>query len=366
MPITLHPPIIRYWIATCLVLIFIMVGVGGATRLTESGLSIVEWKLISGILPPLSEEAWQREFSEYQTSPQYQQVNTHFGVEEFKEIYWLEYIHRVLGRIIGLTIIVPFVWFYVRKQLSPPLAKRMFLACILVALQGTVGWIMVASGLQDEPRVAPIKLALHLSLAFALFSYLLWTYWQVRGVPVIAKALARNHPASSHNTGLLRVARNDVSRAALMVRLLTALLSLQIILGALVAGLRAGLSYNTWPLMDGDFIPSGLYATDPWWKNHLESVLMVQFQHRIGAYLLAALILIFVAHAWKRLPELRRWLGALSLTLKIQFSLGVLTILTHVHITLAVAHQLMALVLLSVLLYGIYRLPLDHGQGKKN
>ena len=343
MPIQKHKPIIRHWLSLCLVLIAVMVGLGGATRLTESGLSIVEWKLVTGVLPPLTHEAWDAEFAAYKTSPQYQKVNAHFGLEEFKNIYWLEYLHRLLGRIIGLVMVIPFAWFALHKQLSPALTRRMAGACLLVALQGTVGWLMVASGLKNEPRVEPIKLALHLSLAFTLFCYLLWTWWQVAGIT----------RAVHHAT------------AAKMARAILAILGLQIVLGALVAGLRAGLTYTTWPLMDGVWIPQGLHLLEPWWKNHLENVLTVQFQHRVGAYLSTLAILMFGWYVWQRLTHLRPAIACLLGALTIQFSLGVATLLTHVNIVLAVAHQLGALLLLSCLVYCLYALPLDHGQGTK-
>lgn len=329
-----HLPAIHRWLTLCAALVVLMVLVGGVTRLTESGLSIVEWKLVSGTLPPMNEAAWQTEFSDYQTSPQFLKVNRTFTLDDFKEIFWLEYLHRLLGRVIGLAIILPFAYFAARRMLPKPLLRRGFGLCVLVAAQGTVGWVMVASGLVDQPRVAPIKLGLHLLLAFALFCLLLWTRWQVSGT-------ARS-PAPPC--------------VALGARILLALVTLQIFAGALVAGLRAGKSYNTYPLMDGKFIPEGLHRLAPWWLNHVESVTTVQFQHRVLALLVAASVLAFVLLA-RRLFTHTRLLGALVAALCLQFMLGVATLLSGVQLALASAHQLAALLLLGLLLRMCYLAP---------
>lgn len=329
---------VLWWLNLCIACVVLMVVIGGATRLTESGLSIVEWKLVSGILPPLNEASWAREFAEYQTSPQFQKVNSHFGLQEFKTIYWLEYLHRLMGRITGLIFILPLLYFYARRQLPSPLGKRMAIACTLIALQGTVGWIMVASGLHDEPRVAPVKLALHLSLACTVFGYLLWTRWLARSAssaPPIP-AMARS------GWGLLGIA------------------ALQIVMGALVAGLRAGMSYTTWPLMDGHFIPEGLYLLSPWWMNHLENILTVQFQHRMGAYILTLACIVYALAFWQHRHH-RRWLIALVVVIFLQMSLGIITLLTVVSLHPALAHQLMALGLITILLRLIYiNIPTAH------
>lgn len=306
-----------------------MVLIGGLTRLTESGLSIVEWKLLSGIFPPLTEQSWQHEFAAYQTSPEYQKINSGFALADFKRIFWLEYIHRVLGRVIGLALLLPFIYFTARRMLPKPFVKRMAIACVLVAAQGAVGWIMVASGLVDQPRVSPLKLTLHLSLALALFGWLLWARWQLAPAP---------RPVAA-------------SKYALAARLLLVAATLQIIFGALVAGLDAGYSYNTFPLMDGQWIPTGLHLLSPWWLNHLESILTVQFQHRVMAYAVAFGILVFVAWAWRdAIPTQRFWLKALAGAVFLQFSLGVATLLSEMNIALASMHQLGAVLLLGVLL----------------
>lgn len=317
-----HAPALKRWLLAVMALVVLMVALGGYTRLTESGLSIVEWNLVGGTLPPMSDAAWEAEFAKYQSSPQFRQVNSDFGVAEFKTIFWLEYLHRLLGRIIGLMVIVPLLVFWARGMLTPQMKRWGIGLTVLVAAQGAVGWIMVASGLVDEPRVAPVKLALHLSLAFVFFLALLTTYWKVDG-----KRAAWNLGGAA----------------------LCDIVALQIIFGALVAGLDAGLTYNTYPLMDGQFIPDGLHVATPWWLNHLENVLTVQFQHRMGAIAVVVASLALVAYRWRgatgaEKQALRLLLGVVA----VQFVLGVATLLTHVHIHLAVAHQLAALLLLGV------------------
>ncbi|MFM9889953.1 MAG: COX15/CtaA family protein [Rickettsiales bacterium] len=366
-PIPRHLPAIRRWLNVCLLLVGLMVLVGGVTRLTESGLSIVEWKLVSGTLPPMTEAAWQAEFSDYQTSPQFMKVNRTFTLGDFKQIFWLEYIHRLLGRIIGLTIILPFAYFAAQRALPKPMLRRGLGLCVLVAAQGTVGWVMVASGLVDQPRVAPIKLGLHLLLAFALFCALLWTRWQITSTPPLRGSQNRHsddfgggqltgtYPPTKTLTRFDSPARGEWV-VALAARALLALVTLQIFAGALVAGLRAGKAYNTYPLMDGKFIPEGLHTLNPWWLNHVESVATVQFQHRMLALLVAASVLAF---AWlaRRVFAHAQLLGALAATVCLQFALGVATLLTGVNIALASAHQLVALLLLGLLLRVCYLTP---------
>ncbi len=330
-PLPQHTRAIANWLLICASLVALMVFVGGVTRLTESGLSIVEWKLFSGTLPPLSEEAWVAEFEEYKATPQFKQVNQHFELSDFKGIYWLEYLHRLLGRVIGLAVLLPFLYFSARRMLPRRLFFRCFGIGLLVAAQGTVGWLMVASGLVDQPRVAPIKLGAHLLLAFTVFCVILWTRWQVLGHASV--------PAS-----------RLVRRLAVIT---LALLLIQIFFGALVAGLRAGLTYNSYPLMDGQFIPGGLHSLVPVWLNHFENVTMVQFQHRMGALAVVASGLILAAVSWKNVG-LRHVANQISLTISLQFVLGVATLLSVVNIAFASAHQLIALLLLALLVRLIY------------
>lgn len=334
-PLSIHLRLLKRWLTLATVLVMAMVVLGGVTRLTESGLSIVEWKLVSGIVPPMSETAWTEEFDAYKTSPQFEKVNRNFTVEDFQQIYWLEYMHRLLGRIIGLVIVGGTVYFGIRGYLPRPLFRRMVAISLLVAAQGTVGWLMVASGLVDQPRVAPIKLALHLLLAFALYAALLWTRWQMLGHPRITER----------------------RRVGLAVRGLLVLVIVQVIFGALVAGLRAGLTYNSFPLMDGEFILPGLYAMEPWWLNHLENIAMVQFQHRIGGIAVLLAGTGFVLWSWKKVA-IRHALLLLLAVILLQFCLGVATLLSVVALPLAVAHQFVALWLTGILVRIVYRLPL--------
>ncbi len=327
--------LIRIWLYSCLTCVVFMVFVGGVTRLTESGLSIVEWDLISGILPPMSRETWEAELEAYRDTPEYQQINRGMSVEQFKQIYWLEWLHRLLGRITGLVFLVPYLYFLVRRQLNPMLIRRGLIAGLLVAAQGGVGWVMVQSGLVDDPRVSPVKLAMHLSLAFAVFGYTLWTLWLLR-------------PPAAAESGLHPPAPQRAFWPALG---LTGLLFVQIVLGAIVAGMDAGLTYNTWPLMDGRFIPDGLMLLEPWYRNLLANVTMVQFQHRMGAYVLTACVLLFVGWRWAMAPiGERRRLIMLTSAIFAQMILGIATVLYIVPIGLASAHQLLALVLWVLML----------------
>lgn len=332
----IHPPqarIMRIWLIACMACVVAMVWLGGVTRLTESGLSIVKWDLVSGTLPPVSQEAWQAEFDAYKTSPEYQKKNTHFDVAAFKNIFWLEYLHRLLGRITGMVFLLPLLYFAARRNLPAPFLKRMLGITVLVGAQGTVGWIMVASGLVDQPRVSPIKLALHLMLAFSVFACLLMTYHRYF-TPVRIEAASRllHHGA----------------------RVLLALFTLQLILGAIVAGTDAGYSYNTYPLMDGRFIPTGLYLLSPWWLNHLENIVMIQFQHRIGALILAGSVLAYAWYLCMRIAQGKRWALQLAAAVGLQFALGVATLLSVMALPLASAHQLVALWLLATLLQLIH------------
>lgn len=321
---------VALWILACMSCVAMMVFIGGVTRLTESGLSIVEWKLVSGILPPIGEAAWAKEFTAYQTSPEYKRKNFSFGVEEFKRIFWLEYLHRLLGRLTGLIFLLPLLYFSVRRALPTRLFRRMCGACLLVGAQGAVGWVMVASGLVDDPRVNPAKLALHLLLAFTLFGLLLWTYWQVRGRIAVAGTV----PASGYGA-------------------LTCLLVAQILIGALVAGNDAGLSYNSYPLMDGHLVPQGLMTLSPWHKNLIVNIVFVQFAHRLLAHLLLAGVIVLVIRDY-HIHAMRPALALLAATTGIQFLLGVLTLVYVVPIPLASAHQMGALALLGALLNQLY------------
>jgi cytochrome c oxidase assembly protein subunit 15 len=323
-----HHGVIRLWLYTVAILIFAMVLVGGATRLTESGLSIVEWKPVTGTVPPLSESAWQAEFDKYKTIPQFQVRNSGMTLHEFKTIFWWEWAHRLMGRLIGAAFLLPFLFFLVRGWIVAPLRGRLWGIFALGALQGAVGWWMVASGLADRLEVSQYRLATHLILACVIFVAVLWTAVQLSGRPAIAVP-------SRVRTGAL----------ALLVLAL-----FQIYLGALVAGLRAGLIYNTWPLIDGALVPeaSRLFHDVPWWRNLFENTLTVQFNHRMTAYLLLALALVHLVDVARSAPRVLPLAAALAGAIVLQAALGILTLLHEVPIDLALAHQAGAVIVLAL------------------
>jgi len=262
---------VRGWLAVVAIMIVAMVLVGGATRLTESGLSIVEWKPVAGTLPPLGTQAWADAFEAYKAIPQYQQVNKGMSLAEFKTIFWWEWSHRLLGRTIGAVFLLPFLYFLWRGGLSGELKRRLWLIFTLGALQGAVGWWMVASGLSARTEVSQYRPAVHLILAVAILGAVVWTRQRLSPQPQDA----------------------DAPRHRIIASVVLGLTILQMYFGALVAGLRAGKIYNTWPLIDGAFIPSGdrLFFDQPWWRNLFENLLTVQFEHRMTAYALFALAL---------------------------------------------------------------------------
>jgi heme a synthase len=317
---------LRLWLLAVAGLIFAMVLVGGATRLTESGLSIVEWKPLTGTVPPLSESAWQAEFEKYKTIPQYQQVNRGMTLEEFKLIYRWEWAHRLLGRLIGTAFLLPFLWFLWRGAIEPALRGWLWAIFGLGALQGAVGWWMVASGLAERVNVSPYWLAFHLTLASAIFALIVWTIQRLRPQPVT------NAPMRLRATAII----------------LLAMVLCQIYWGALVAGLRAGLLYNTWPLIDGHVVPAAasLFFNEPWWRNLFENPLTVQFTHRMIAYTLWAAALV---HAIDCVRAGRAGLAiVLAIAVTMQAALGIATLLYQVPISLALAHQGMAIVVLAI------------------
>jgi heme a synthase len=317
---------VRRWLIAVAGLIFVMVLVGGATRLTESGLSIVEWQPVTGTLPPLSEAGWRIAFQKYQTTPQYQHVNRGMSLEEFKTIFWWEWTHRLLGRLIGVAFLLPFVWFLWRGWIEPQLRARLWIIFSLGALQGAVGWWMVVSGLTDRVEVSQYRLATHLSLACVIMAATLWT----------AEGLS-NRPVS--------VAPKRVRLSAIVLAIAVLV---QIYLGAIVAGLRAGLIYNTWPLIDGAFVPerARLFFDTPLWRNFFENALLAQFDHRMFAYLLWGAVFLHVIDVARSGSALTTAL-ALMAALTIQAGLGVLTLVHQAPLMLALAHQGMAMVTLA-------------------
>jgi cytochrome c oxidase assembly protein subunit 15 len=321
---------IRAWLFSVAALIAVMVLVGGATRLTESGLSIVEWKPVMGTLPPLSQGQWEQAFEGYKLIPQYRELNVGMSLSDFKTIFWWEWSHRQLGRVIGVVYLLPFLFFLSRASISAELRRRLWLIFGLGALQGAVGWWMVASGLSERVEVSQYRLATHLVLALLIFAAIVWTLRRLTDRPT-----------------LVLFSRSKVTGVLLVV-----ITFVQLYLGALVAGLRAGLVYNTWPAIDGGFIPSSarLWFEQPWWRNLFENTLTVQFEHRMTAYalfLLAALhaIDLLLAKAPRVAIDGALWLLTV---VTLQAVLGILTLLNHVPILLALSHQAVAIAVLTL------------------
>jgi len=320
---------VRAWLIMVAVLIAAMVLVGGATRLTESGLSIVEWKPVTGALPPLSRAEWTQAFEGYKAIPQYRQMNAGMSLDEFKTIFWWEWSHRLLGRVIGAAYLLPFLYFLWRGGLGAELKRRLWGIFALGALQGAVGWWMVASGLSERVEVSQYRLATHLVLALLIFAGILWTL----------RRLAEPAPSSAP------------SRLKITANVLLALTFVQLYLGALVAGLRAGKIYNTWPDIDGAFIPSAarLFFDVPWWRNLFENTLTVQFEHRMVAYTLFVLAILHAIDAARSRVDRSELDSALWLlgVVTLQATIGILTLLNQAPMDLALTHQAVAIVVLT-------------------
>jgi cytochrome c oxidase assembly protein subunit 15 len=321
---------VRVWLILVAILIAVMVLVGGATRLTEAGLSIVEWKPVTGVLPPLSETQWTAAFDAYKTIPQYRQLNAGMSPGEFKSIFWWEWGHRLLGRAIGLAYLLPFLWFLWRGALGTELKQRLWGIFGLGALQGAVGWWMVVSGLSQRVEVSQYRLATHLVLALMIFAGIVWTL----------RRLGDTTPS---------VAPLRLKIGAIVLLVLT---FVQLYLGALVAGLRAGKIYNTWPDIDGGFIPSAarLFFDAPWWRNLFENTLTVQFEHRMVAYTLFALAVLHAIDAARSRVDRAVIDGAVWLlgVVALQATLGILTLLNQAPMDLALTHQAVAIAVLTL------------------
>lgn len=331
---------VAIWLLVCCALVFVMVVVGGVTRLTRSGLSIVEWQPVAGTLPPLTEAAWQDMFTKYQATPEYVKVNRGMSLDEFKGIFWWEYIHRLIGRTIGLVFFVPLVWFLAKRHIPWSAAPKFVGILLLGGAQGGIGWWMVKSGLVDLPRVSHVRLAIHLGMAFLIFAVLLWTALGL---------LARDRRP------LLSDERHRLARYATA---LAVFVFVMVLSGALVAGTRAGYAYNTFPLMDGRFVPVGLGAMEPWWDNVFHNLTTVQFNHRMFAWTLAFVVPAFW-WACRRadLPLMpRRAVNLLLAMLVVQIALGISTLLFHVPVALGAAHQGGALVLFGLTLWTAHAL----------
>ena len=329
-PQTSHHRAVRWWLVSIAALIAIIVLVGGATRLTESGLSIVEWKPVTGTLPPFGQEQWTQAFEAYKTIPQYRELNAGMSLAEFKTIFWWEWSHRLLGRVIGVAYLLPFLWFLWRGALSAELRRRLWLIFGLGAVQGAVGWWMVASGLSQRVEVSQYRLATHLVLALLIFAAVVWT---------LRRLADRPRSAASPRLKMTSVA-------------LVVMTFVQLYLGALVAGLRAGKIYDTWPEIDGSLIPSAsrLFFETPWWRNLFDNTLTVQFEHRMTAYLLFVVAVLHAIDAIRSRAGTSVVNGALWLAavVTLQATLGVLTLLNQAPMDLALAHQAVAIAVLTL------------------
>ncbi len=331
---------VQIWLVALAAMVALTAVIGAATRLTGSGLSITEWQPIMGVVPPLSEADWQAAFAKYKLIPQYTEINRGMSLAAFKTIFWWEWGHRLIARGIGVVFLVPFLVFLAQGRIAKSLVPRLVVLFLLGGLQGAIGWIMVKSGLVDRVTVSPYKLALHLGCAVLIFALLVWTALEVGG--------------GRRRRGIHLATVTEGQK--LLAAVVAGLVYLQIVSGALVAGLRAGFTYNTWPLMDGRLIPEGLGTLQPWWLNVFENVATVQFNHRMLAYAVVALGLWQAISVWQTADDesVRRsglWLG---IALLAQMALGIWTLLAWVPLSLGVAHQGGALVVLAIALWHLY------------
>lgn len=328
------------WLLLCCAMIFAMVVLGGVTRLTGSGLSMVEWDPIFGVVPPLTQARWEEVFHQYQQSPEYKKINAAMDLQGFKGIYWLEYAHRLLGRTIGVVFLLPLLYFWMRGKLERALAPKLLMIFVLGGLQGALGWYMVKSGLIDNPHVSQYRLTAHLAMAFVIYAYIFW----------VAMGLLYPELPSSKD-GELRPLKRFASMVAVLI-------SLTVLSGGFVAGLKAGLAYNTFPTMNGRWVPGGLLELQPLYRNFFENITTVQFDHRVLATLVVAAVVAFWLMARRfEIPTQAR--GAIHLLLAmvaVQVSLGVSTLLLYVPVPLAAAHQTGALTLFTSALFVSHRL----------
>ncbi len=319
---------VAWWLLVCCGMVAVMVLLGGATRLTGSGLSMTRWQLFT-LLPPLTEQDWRAAFAHYQLFPEYRLVNRGMSLDEFKGIFWLEYVHRLWGRLIGAVFLLPFLWFLAQGRIGLGLARRLALLFLLGGLQGFLGWFMVKSGLVDQPSVSHYRLAAHLGLALLIYGLLLWTVLDL----------------------LAPVPRPVSRRLTKSIRGLLLLAGLTVLYGAFVAGLDAGLVYNTFPLMNGRLIPENMWILEPVWRNLSENHGTVQWTHRLLALITLAAALAVGAGLMRQPGVLRKGGLGLMIIVLLQAGLGVATLLTLVPLGLGVAHQGGALALLTVLLW---------------
>ncbi len=323
---------VGWWLIACAALVCAMVVVGGVTRLTGSGLSMVRWHPVSGVLPPSGEEAWQREFDAYRASPEYRLVNRGMSLAQFKRIFRMEYAHRMLGRGVGIAFLVPFLVFLAMRAIPRAMIPRLAGVFVLGGVQGVLGWYMVRSGLIDEPRVSPYRLAAHLSLAVLIYIYL------------FALGLRMLDAGAPQRPDTACLARRATLAAGVAV-------FLALVMGAFVAGLKAGHVYPTFPKMGGFWVPPGMFETSPWWRSFFENPVTAQFTHRLLA--LASCLVVVAAWGASLRPGISRrarlWADASLVAVIAQIVLGVSTVLLHVPIPLAAGHQAGAIVLLTCL-----------------
>lgn len=331
---------VAIWLMVCAAMVFAMVVLGGLTRLTDSGLSMVEWQVFT-LLPPLSDSEWQREFLKYQAFPEYQKVNFGMSLAEFQGIFWLEYLHRLWGRLLGFAFALPFAWFLAKGVVDRPLARRLGLLLLLGAAQGGMGWFMVKSGLVDRPDVSHYRLAAHLALAVLIYGLLVWT----------ALDVLRPSQGCLPGTTWRRYGA------------LIGLAGLTLVSGAFVAGLHAGLIYNTFPLMDGEWVPTALlYNMSPWWMSAFEDIATIQFNHRIIAVTtVLAVLAARLSLIGRPIPALaRHWADGATAMAVIQAGLGIATLVFGVPLAVAALHQAGALILITMLIgtcHALYRSP---------
>ncbi len=328
---------IAAWLLACCALVVLMIVVGGVTRLTHSGLSIVEWQPLLGAIPPLNEADWQALFGKYKLTPEFKRVNYDMTLEGFKSIFWWEYLHRLLGRGIGVVFLLPYLWFLARRAISGALAWKLVGIFVLGGLQGAMGWYMVKSGLVDDPRVSHFRLTAHLALAFVILGAMLW----------VALDLLSPRPAAA--PAALRGQR-------VLAWHVVAFVFLMVLTGGLVAGLRAGKAYNTFPLMNGYVVPPEILQIDPWWQNFFWNVATVQFDHRLFAWILAFTVPLLWWRCRGASGAARLATNVLLAMLALQLALGITTLLLAVPVTLGVAHQGVAALVFCAALWSVHAL----------
>lgn len=328
------------WLQICLVLVFAMIILGGVTRLTDSGLSMVTWHP-TGMLPPLDTQQWLSEFELYKQYPEFQRLNSDMTLEGFKSIYWFEYSHRMLGRLIGVVFLLPFVYFWLRKMIKPGLTPRLIIMFVLGGLQGLLGWYMVKSGLVSNPHVSQYRLSAHLLSAVLIYGFILWTIFNLVTTSEYRR-LAESSLAGWRKLSL-----------GLVIMVLITIVS-----GGFVAGLKAGLIFNTFPLMGGSLIPEGIGALSPWYLNPLENMVTVQFNHRWLAIVTGIILIAWYIRGRSHFKEtmLQRSFKLVGMMVIIQLALGITTLLMQVPVLLGALHQVGALLLFSALLFNIHAL----------